>query len=64
MNFEEWLKRNPNTDRLTWEEDLQKAWNAAINEAVKTIENEYIGVSEQYEQDGFDLVNKIKELKE
>jgi len=61
MNFEEWLKNNPNTDKLTWEEDLQKAWNAAIDEAVKAAKE---GHSYTPTSTAHNIAKRIKELKE
>jgi len=57
MNFDEWLKSNPNTDKLTWEEDLQKAWDTAINEAAAVVFK--CGESEHTHN----LIEEIRKLK-
>lgn len=63
MTFEEWYL-NVQSNQVSVKDDLRQAWVAAIDEAVKVVEKDYMGCSEQYEQDGFDLADKIKELKE
>ena len=66
MDFKEWQEINDGLC-MSSREYAEAAWNAsreqAMNECVEVVEKEYIGVSEQYEQDGFDLANKLKDLK-
>jgi hypothetical protein len=55
-------------DIISQRECYQRGFSAGSksmrDKAVHAIKSEYLGVSEEYEQDGIDLVRKIKELKE
>ena len=60
MNFEEWLEKNESLDWPSYNyNDVEAAWNAALNEAVKATKSIDLG-----DHDEACVIQEIEKLKD